>query len=91
MLGLTTSGLAVFGFGVAIPWEIARGLAETIATHGKVPRGYLGVAASGLAVRAASDRRAWSAAAGAARSPRMARRRGLVLQGDILVRMEASR
>ena len=43
MLGMITSGLGFGGPAVAIPWSLASQIAETIGTHGKVPRGYLGV------------------------------------------------
>jgi S1-C subfamily serine protease len=43
VLGLNTSGLGFGGPSVAIPWPLASRLAGTIAQHGKVPRGYLGV------------------------------------------------
>jgi S1-C subfamily serine protease len=42
-LGMITSGLGFGGPAVAIPWSLASQIAETIGTHGKVPRGYLGV------------------------------------------------
>jgi S1-C subfamily serine protease len=43
VLGMITSGLGFGGPSVAIPWSLASQLATTIGTHGKVPRGYLGV------------------------------------------------
>src|SRR5437870_7583006 len=43
VLGMITSGLGFGGPAVAIPWYLASQVADTIAKHGKVPRGYLGV------------------------------------------------
>src|SRR3989475_8050095 len=43
VLGMITSGLGFGGPAVAIPWSLASQVADTIAKHGKVPRGYLGV------------------------------------------------
>ena len=40
---MITSGLGFGGPAVAIPWSLASQVADTIAKHGKVPRGYLGV------------------------------------------------
>src|SRR5919202_3074230 len=50
VLGMNTSGLGLGGPALAIPWALARQTAETIGTHGKVPRGYLGVGNQPLAL-----------------------------------------
>src|SRR5207237_10340510 len=42
VLGMITSGLGFGGPAVAIPWSLASQVADTIAKHGKVPRGYRG-------------------------------------------------
>src|SRR5689334_14561322 len=43
VLGMITSGLGFGGPAVAIPWSLVSQIAETIKTHGKVARGYLGI------------------------------------------------
>jgi S1-C subfamily serine protease len=43
VLGMITSGLGFGGPAVALPWALVSQVAETIKTHGKVARGYLGV------------------------------------------------
>src|SRR5919201_642916 len=54
VLGMNTSGLGLGGPALAIPWALARQTAETIGTHGKVPRGYLGVGTQPLALSQAA-------------------------------------
>ncbi len=90
VLGLNTSGLGFGGPSIAIPWAQASRLAGTIAQHGKVPRGYLGVGSQPVPL------------APAARDLAGGQERGLlvvqvadggpaaqagVLQGDILVKL----
>lgn len=60
VIGLNTSGLAIAGPGLAIPWDRAVQTARLIAEQGAVPRGYLGlggrpVALTGAAREAAGD------------------------------------
>jgi S1-C subfamily serine protease len=56
VIGLNTSGLGFGGPSVAIPFALASQLAGTIAQHGKVPRGYLGVGSQPVALsQAAKD------------------------------------
>lgn len=93
LLGLNTSGLGFGGPAVAIPWALARQTAETIGTHGKVPRGYLGVGTQPLGLsQSARDltggqERGLLVVQVAEGGP--AARSG-VLQGDILVRVDGA-
>lgn len=90
VLGMNTSGLNFGGPSIAIPWDLASSLARTIAEHGGVPRGYLGIGSQPVELT------------GAARDAAGAQERGLlvvnvadngpsaqagVLQGDILVQV----
>ncbi len=43
VLGMITSGLGFGGPAVALPWALVTQVAETLKTHGKVARGYLGI------------------------------------------------
>ena len=43
VLGMITSGLGFGGPAVALPWSLVTQVAETLKTHGKVARGYLGI------------------------------------------------
>jgi S1-C subfamily serine protease len=43
VLGMITSGLGFGGPAVALPWALVTQVAETLKTHGKIARGYLGV------------------------------------------------
>lgn len=91
VLGMITSGFGFGGPAVALPWALVTGIAETIGTHGKVPRGYLGVGSQPVTL------------SGPARELAGGQERGLlvvqvadggpaanagVLQGDILVRLD---
>ena len=93
VLGMNTSGLGFGGPAIAIPWALARQTAETIGTHGKVPRGYLGVGTQPLALsQAARDllsgqERGLLVVQVADNGPAA---RGGVLQGDILVRVDGA-
>ena len=93
VLGMNTSGLGLGGPALAIPWALARQTAETIGTHGKVPRGYLGVGTQPLALsQTARDltgglERGLLVVQVADNGP--AARAGL-LQGDILVRVDGA-
>jgi S1-C subfamily serine protease len=93
VLGMNTSGLGLGGPALAIPWALARQTAETIGTHGKVPRGYLGVGTQPLALSQAARDLAGGQERGllvvqvAENGP--AAKAG-VLQGDILVRVDGA-
>ena len=93
VLGMNTSGLGFGGPALAIPWTLARQIAETIGQHGKVPRGYLGVGTQPIALsQAARDltggpERGLLVVQVADGGP--AAQAG-VLQGDILVRIDGS-
>ena len=93
VIGMNTSGLGFGGPAIAIPWSLARQLAETIGQHGKVPRGYLGVGTQPVALsQAARDlvggqERGLLVVQVADGGPAA---QGGVLQGDILVRMDGS-
>jgi S1-C subfamily serine protease len=54
VLGLNTSGLAS-GAALTIPADIAWSMAETLAKHGRVKRGYLGVRSQSVEIPAASQ------------------------------------
>jgi S1-C subfamily serine protease len=43
VLGMITSGLGFGGPAVALPWALVTQVAETLKTHGKIARGYLGI------------------------------------------------
>ncbi len=91
VLGLSTSGLGFGGPSVAIPWSLARQIADTLVQHGRVARGYLGVGSQPVPLQ------------GAALDATGGQERGLLvvhvaeggpaaqagfLQGDILFRLE---
>jgi S1-C subfamily serine protease len=93
VLGMITSGLGFGGPAVALPWSLVSQVAETIKTHGKVARGYLGIGSQPVTLSADAKQ----AASG--------QERGLlvvqvaeggpaatagVLQGDILVRLDGN-
>lgn len=92
VLGLLTSGLNVGGPSVAIPWDLATGLASTLAQHGTVARGYLGIgsqpvelSAQGRELAGEQQTRGLLVVHVADDGP--AAQAG-VLQGDILVRLD---
>jgi S1-C subfamily serine protease len=93
VLGMITSGLGFGGPAVALPWSLVSQIAETIRTHGKVARGYLGIGSQPVTL----SQQAKDLAGG--------QERGLlviqvadggpaatagVLQGDILVRVDGN-
>jgi len=93
VLGMITSGLGFGGPAVALPWALVSQVAETIKTHGKVARGYLGVGSQPISL----SQQAKDLAGG--------QERGLlviqvadsgpaatagVLQGDILVKLDGN-
>jgi S1-C subfamily serine protease len=93
VLGMITSGLGFGGPAVALPWSLVTQVAETIKTHGKVARGYLGVGSQPISL----SQQARDLAGG--------QERGLlviqvaeggpaatagVLQGDILVKLDGT-
>lgn len=90
VLGMNTSGLGFGGPGIAIPWALAKRLADTISQHGRVPRGYLGIGSQPVALAAAArdllggQERGLLVVQVADGGP--AAQAGL-LQGDILVRV----
>jgi S1-C subfamily serine protease len=93
ILGMLTSGLGFGGPAVALPWSLVSQIAETIKTHGKVARGYLGIGSQPVTL----SQEAKTAAGG--------QERGLlvvqvaeagpaatagILQGDILIRLDGN-
>jgi len=93
VLGMITSGLGFGGPAVAIPWSLATQTAETIAKHGKVPRGYLGVGSQPVTLSAqvkeltGGQERGLLVVQVADGGPADA---AGFLQGDILVRLDGS-
>jgi S1-C subfamily serine protease len=93
VLGMITSGLGFGGPAVALPWGLVTQVAETLKTHGKVARGYLGIGSQPISL----SQQAKDLAGG--------QERGLlviqvaeggpaatagVLQGDILVKLDGT-
>jgi S1-C subfamily serine protease len=93
VLGMITSGLGFGGPAVALPWTLVTQVAETLKTHGKVARGYLGIGSQPVSL----SQQAKDLAGG--------QERGLlviqvaeggpaatagVLQGDILVKLDGA-
>ncbi len=93
VLGMITSGLGFGGPAVALPWSLVSRVAETLKTHGKVARGFLGVGSQPISL----SQQARDLAGG--------QERGLlviqvadggpaatagVLQGDILVKLDGA-
>jgi S1-C subfamily serine protease len=93
VLGMNTSGLGFGGPAIAIPWSLARQTADTIGTHGKVPRGYLGLGTQPLGLSqpardlTGGQERGLLVVQVADNGPAA---RGGVLQGDILVRVDGA-
>lgn len=50
VLGMATSGLGLDGPALAVPWRIVAELTASIAQHGRVPRGYLGIGSQPIAL-----------------------------------------
>ena len=93
VLGMITSGLGFGGPAVALPWALVSQVAETIKTHGKVARGYLGIGSQPVTLSAEAKTTAGGQERGllvvqvAEGGPAAA---AGVLQGDILVRLDGN-
>jgi S1-C subfamily serine protease len=93
VLGMITSGLGFGGPAVALPWSLVSQTAETIRTHGKVARGYLGIGSQPVTLSAQAKELAGGQERGllviqvADGGPAAT---GGVLQGDILVRVDGA-
>lgn len=93
VLGMITSGLGFGGPAVALPWSLVSQTAETIRTHGKVARGYLGIGSQPVTLSAQAKELAGGQERGllviqvADAGPAAT---GGVLQGDILVRVDGT-
>jgi S1-C subfamily serine protease len=93
VLGMITSGLGFGGPAVALPWSLVSQIAETIRTHGKVARGYLGIGSQPVTL----SQQAKDLAGGQERGLLVIQvadggpaATGGVLQGDILVRVDGN-
>ena len=93
VLGMITSGLGFGGPAVALPWSLVSQTADTIKTHGKVARGYLGVGSQPVTL----SQQAKDLAGGQERGLLVVQvadvgpaATGGVLQGDILVRLDGN-
>jgi S1-C subfamily serine protease len=92
-LGMITSGLGFGGPAVALPWSLVTQVAETLKTHGKVARGYLGIGSQPVSLSqqardlAGGQERGLLVIQVAENGP--AATAG-VLQGDILVKLDGT-
>jgi S1-C subfamily serine protease len=93
LLGMITSGLGFGGPAVALPWSLVSQVAETLKTHGKVARGYLGVGSQPVTL----SQQAKDLAGGQERGLLVIQvaeggpaATGGVLQGDILVKLDGN-
>jgi S1-C subfamily serine protease len=93
VLGLITSGLGFGGPAVALPWSLVTQVAETLKTHGKVARGYLGIGSQPVTLSqqakdlAGGQERGLLVIQVAEGGPAAA---AGVLQGDILVKLDGT-
>jgi S1-C subfamily serine protease len=93
VLGMITSGLGFGGPAVALPWSLVTQIAETIKTHGKVARGYLGIGSQPISLSqpakdlAGGQERGLLVIQVAEGGPAAS---AGVLQGDILVRLDGN-
>ncbi|MBV9324654.1 MAG: trypsin-like peptidase domain-containing protein [Chloroflexi bacterium] len=93
VLGMITSGLGFGGPAVALPWSLVTQVAETLKTHGKVARGYLGIGSQPVTLSAQAKELAGGQERGllviqvAEGGPAAT---GGVLQGDILVKLDGN-
>ncbi len=93
VLGMITSGLGFGGPAVGLPWSLVSQVAETLKTHGKVARGYLGIGSQPISL----SQQARDLAGGQERGLLVIQvadggpaAGGGVLQGDILVRVDGN-
>lgn len=93
VLGMITSGLGFGGPAVALPWALVTQVAETLKTHGKVARGYLGIGSQPVSL----SQQAKDLAGGQERGLLVIQvaeggpaATGGVLQGDILVKLDGA-
>jgi S1-C subfamily serine protease len=93
VLGMITSGLGFGGPAVALPWALVTQVAETLKTHGKVARGYLGIGSQPVSL----SQQAKDLAGGQERGLLVIQvaeggpaATGGVLQGDILVKLDGT-
>ena len=93
VLGMITSGLGFGGPAVALPWSLVNQVAETLKTHGKVARGYLGIGSQPITL----SQQAKDLAGGQERGLLVIQvadggpaATGGVLQGDILVKLDGT-
>jgi len=93
VIGMITSGLGFGGPAVALPWSLVSQVAETLKTHGKVARGYLGIGSQPVSL----SQQAKDLGGGQERGLLVIQvaeggpaATGGVLQGDILVRVGGS-